>query len=107
MAELRDVIRRLKLGHGVRDIQRSTGLHRTIIRKLKETAEELGWLAPEADLPSEQQIEEVRRCVDSAERGSSLFQQLAAHHEDFKRWHEDEYTAVVMHSLIRDRFLAH
>jgi transposase len=103
MAELRDVIRRLKLGHGVRDIQRSTGVHRTIIRKLKETAEEIGWLAPEAELPSEQQIEEARRCVDSAEKASSLFQQLAAHHEDFKRWHEDEYTAVVMHSLIRDR----
>ena len=38
MAELRDVIRRLKLGHGVRDIHRSTGVHRTIVRQLQELA---------------------------------------------------------------------
>jgi hypothetical protein len=103
MAELRDVIRRLKLGHGVRDIQRSTGVHRTIVRQLRELALELGWLEADHELPSEQQIEEVRSRWDGARNGKSLFQQLSAHEEEFQRWHKQEYTAVVMHDLIRDR----
>jgi transposase len=101
MAELRDVIRRLKLGHGVRDIHRSTGIHRTIVRKLREVAEQRGWLAAERELPSEQEIEQVRRSVVKAGKDKLLFEQLAAHEEEFKRWHEENYTAVVMHDLIR------
>jgi len=103
MAELRDVIRRLKLGHGVRDIHRSTGVHRTIVRQLREQAQELGWLAPDGELPREQEIEEARHSVDSAGKGNSLFEKLGVHHEDFKRWHDENYTAVVMHDLIRER----
>jgi hypothetical protein len=60
MAELRDVIRRLELGHGVRDIHRSTGVHRTIARQLREFALELGWLEADCLLPTEEAIEERR-----------------------------------------------
>lgn len=101
MAELRDVIRRLKLGHGVRDIHRSTGIHRTIVRKLREVGQQRGWLAADRELPSEQEIEQVRRCVVKAGKNKLLFEQLAAHEEEFKRWHEQNYSAVVMHDLIR------
>jgi transposase len=101
MAELRDVIRRLKLGHGVRDIHRSTGIHRTIVRKLREVAEQRGWLAADRELPSEQEIEQERRSAVKAVKDKLLFEQLAAHEEEFKRWHEENYTAVVMHDLIR------
>jgi hypothetical protein len=103
MTELRDVIRRLKLGHGVRNIHRSTGVHRTIVRQLRELALELGWLEADRELPSEQQIEEARGHLDGACKGTSLFEQLAAHDEEFVRWHDREYTAVVMHELIHDR----
>jgi transposase len=104
MAELRDVIQRLKLGHGVRDIHRSTGVHRTIVRQLRDVALELGWLEADCQLPSEQQIEQARHRVEQeSEAGKSLFERLAAHEEDFQRWHKQEYTAVVMHDLIRDR----
>jgi len=60
-------------------------------------------LEPDGQLPSEQEIEEARRSLDSAEKGNSLFERLAVHHEDFKRWHDENYTAVVMHDLIQDR----
>ena len=104
MAELRDVIQRLKLGHGVRDIHRSTGVHRTVVRQLREVALELGWLEAEHQLPSEQQIEQARHRVEQeAGAETSLFEQLAAHDEDFQRWHNEKYTAVVMHDLIRKR----
>ena len=101
MPELRDVIQRLKLGHGVRDIHRSTGVHRTIVRQLRAVAEQLGWLAADSELPSEQEIEQARVSVDKAGKGTSLFEQLAAHEEKFQRWHDQECTAVVMHDLIR------
>jgi transposase len=103
MAELRDVIRRFKLGHGVRDIHRNTGIHRTIIRQLRAVAEQLGWLAADRELPSEQEVEQARRSVGKAGRDKLLFEQLAAHEEEFRYWHEQNYTAVVMHDLIRKR----
>ena len=102
MAEMRDVIRRLKLGHGLRDIQRSTGVHRTIVRQLRELALESGWLAQDSKLPSEQEIEQARGCAASTAGGGSLFEKLAVHHEDFERWHKEKHTAVVMHDLIKD-----
>jgi transposase len=103
MAELRDVIRRLKLGHGVRDIHRSTGIHRTIVRQLRELALQLGWLEADCPLPSEQEIEDRRSRLGPVDEGTSLFAQLAAHDEEFQRWHDQKYTAVVMHELIRGR----
>jgi len=104
MAELRDVIRRLKLGHGVRDIHRSTGVHRTVVRQLRDLALELGWLEADQELPSEQQIEQARHRVEQqAGAGAPLFERLAAHEEEFQRWHKEKCTAVVMHDLIRKR----
>jgi transposase len=103
MAELRDVIQRLKLGHGVRDIHRSTGIHRTIVRQLRELALQLGWLEADCPLPSEQEIEDRRSRLGPVDEGTSLFAQLAAHDEEFQRWHDQKYTAVVMHELIRGR----
>ena len=42
--ELRDVVRRLKAAQGIRRIHEETGVHRTIIRALRDTAEAHGWL---------------------------------------------------------------
>lgn len=103
MAELRDVVQRLKLGHGVRDICRSTGVHRTIIRDLRDLAHRNGWLEPEAELPSEPQIEAARMAQGPEGQPKRIFEQLEAFAEDFQRWHEQSYTAVVMHDLVRSR----
>jgi transposase len=99
MVELKDVVRRLKLGHGLRDIQRSTGIHRTIIRKLRDTAEEKGWLEAGVALPTEEQIEEAR----GGGSGELLSHRLDAHKDKIKRWIDDGYSYVVMHELIRDQ----
>lgn len=39
MTEYREIVRRLQKSHSVRGIQRETGLHRTIIRKIKNWLE--------------------------------------------------------------------
>jgi hypothetical protein len=65
--ELRDVVRRLKAAQGIRRIHEETGVHRTIIRALRDTAEAQGWLKPGAALPSEEEIQQVRRKEASPE----------------------------------------
>jgi transposase len=100
MTEFRDVVRRLKLDHAVRDIQRSTGVHRTIIRELRELSEKNGWLTVESALPTEAQIQRARRGGAEEQR---YFHQLERYYEEFSSWVKSNYSYVVMHALIRDR----
>jgi hypothetical protein len=100
VVELRDVIQRLKLGQGIRRIHEQTGIHRTIIRSVRDTAEAAGWLRGEAELPNEEQIQGVRRKEVSAEAAQNP---LEAFREDFQRWIEAGHSYVVMHQLIKDR----
>lgn len=102
MAELRDVVLRLKLGHGVRAIARQTGIHRKIVREIRALAESLGWLEATAELPSEHQIEEARRGGDG-EATRLITERLEAHLADFQRWIAERHTYTVMHELIRDQ----
>jgi uncharacterized protein YerC len=37
MTEKREVIRRLRLGHSIRHINKSTGMHRTLIRRAERS----------------------------------------------------------------------
>lgn len=102
MAELRDVVRRLKLGHGVRAIAREAVVHRKIVREVRALARSRGWLEPAADLPSEHQIEQARR-QGGAEAARLITERLDAHLADFQRWVDEKNTYTVMHELIRDR----
>jgi hypothetical protein len=100
MTECRDIIQRLRMGMGPRGIQRDTGVHRTIIRRLRELAEVEGWLESENALPSEEEIQKVRERA----RGSAEYQHpLHTYLEDFRQWVKGGYTYVVMHQLIKDR----
>lgn len=47
MTEYRDIIRRLRAGQSSRLLQRETGPHRTIIRKMRKKALKRGWLEKE------------------------------------------------------------
>ncbi len=59
--ELRDVIKRLRMGQGIRRIHAETGVHRTIIRSLRDTAEAKGWLNVDSAVPSEEEVQQARR----------------------------------------------
>ena len=102
MAELRDVVRRLKLGHGVRAIAREAAVHRKIVREVRALAQSRGWLEPTAELPSEHQIEEARQQGDG-KASKLLTDRLEAHLADFQRWVDEKNTYTVMHDLIREQ----
>jgi transposase len=100
MAELRDVVRRLKLGHSIREIQRSTGVHRTIIRDMQSLAKAEHWLEFDAELPSEAQIQLIRYGPMDEK---SLEHQLDQYRDDIEGWVKDQCSYVVIHTLIRDQ----
>lgn len=100
MAELRDVVHRLQLGHSIRDVQRSTAVHRTIIRELKELSEKQGWLAPNTAIPDEETIQYAR---SGATCEQVAHHRLDAHQEELKKWIDEGYTYVVIHALIQKR----
>jgi transposase len=102
MAELRDVVRRLRLGHGVRAIAREAAVHRKIVREVRALAQERGWLEPTAELPSEHQIEQARRCAEGETTGL-ITERLEAHLEELGRWVAEGNSYTVMHELIRER----
>ena len=61
MTEFRELIRRYRAGEGNRQIQRDSGIHRTTIRDFRRLAEVEGWLDPNGPLPSEEEIQKLRR----------------------------------------------
>ncbi len=56
MAEKSEVIRRLRTGQSIREINRETGIHRSIIRMIRELAISRVWLGPLDPLPDEGEI---------------------------------------------------
>jgi transposase len=59
MSELREILRRLILGHGIKQIRRDTGVHREVIRKLKRLGGERGWLAGKEALPDDKELHDA------------------------------------------------
>lgn len=100
MTEYRDIIRRMRLGMGNREIQRDTGIHRTIIRDLRGIAEVEGWMDPETALPSHEQIQRVK---EGAQGKKQSQHPLYAYVEDFREWVKKGHSNVVMHQLIEER----
>jgi transposase len=101
MTEFRELIRRFRAGLGIRQIQRDTGIHRTIIRGFRALADLEGWLDPDTPLPSEEEIQRIRSGAGEKRRTEHP---LCAFREEFRRWVKEEYSFVVMHQLIKDRY---
>jgi len=95
--ERRDIIRRLKLGQGIREIKRETGKCKQSIRMLRDTAVARGWM-DQPELPSE---EEIRRTMDALFEERS--HQLDQIRDLLKTWKETGYTYVVMTRLANKR----
>jgi transposase len=101
MPEYKDIIQRLRLRQGVREIQRDTGIHRTIIRAVRGTAEVEGWLDEGRPLPTEQEIQNLRaKALCKKETHHPLYAYL----EEFRRWVKEKHSYAVMHQLIAERY---
>jgi hypothetical protein len=95
MTDYRDVIRRLQQKQSKREIQRETGIHRTIIRKIEKTSFQNGWLDPAALIPNEEILYDIFEKEKSAPPHP-----LVAWHEKIKEWISSGHSYVVMHTLI-------
>lgn len=95
MTEFREIIRRLQKSQSIRGIQRETGVHRTIIRKLKQKATEHGWLHPGSPIPNEETLYNI-----CGKKTTAQSHPLDAWHDKIKAWLKDNYSYVVIHQLI-------
>lgn len=98
MSELRDIINRLKLGHGIKQIRRDTGVHREVIRKLKHLGNERLWFEETAGLPEDKEIHDAYYGPPEENEHP-----LARFDELFEQYVKDGLTYEAMHRLISEK----
>lgn len=102
MAELQEIIVRLKMGQSIRLIRKNTGSHRATIRILQKIAAKHQWLIDGAPPPSE---ELIRKAL--AEEGKIKRHPLEAYSDQIKEWLKAKMSFVVMHSIIKEQYDCH
>jgi transposase len=103
MVEKRDVVRRLRIGHTIRAINKALGMHRTIIRAVKALAEEHGWLNSNEPLPSEEAILQAlkERDTSSSSKTAMLLDPIR---EKLSLWvNEERLSFVVIHRRLTEQ----
>jgi transposase len=101
MIELRDLVLQLRRGESIKSIHRSSGSHKTVIRKLKAIAEQNHWLDPETSVPTESEVQAAWLASPTTEGQKQ--HPLEVLNDDFKRWIADDVSLVVMHRLASKR----
>jgi len=96
--ELQDILRRLKAGHGIKQIHRETSTHRKVIRKVKTIALDNGWLDAATALPSEKELHDLYYGIAAPKQHP-----LDRLNEELTDYHKSGISYVVMHQLICDR----
>ena len=95
--DLQEIVRRLRMNQSIKAIKRETGKHRSVIRRVRELAEQEGWLDA-ADLPGERELRERYHEQQQAERGAA--HPLDAHRERIDGWLKEDYSFLVIHKLL-------
>ena len=97
--DLQEIVRRLRMNQSIKAIKRETGRHRSVIRRVRELAEQEGWLQA-AELPGERQLRERYHEQQQAERGAA--HPLDAHRGKIAGWLElkEPYSFLVIHKLL-------
>ena len=102
MAEKSEVIRRLRAGQSIREINRETGVHRTTVRSVRDAIAEKKWLDPRESLPSESQIIEIMRRGDSGDQPTSSHP-LDIYLTDIENWLKEKTSFLLIHEFLRQR----
>ena len=74
----------------IKAINRETGKHRRVIRRILELAEHEGWLDAERELPSEQQLQELYHEQRGGADGGR--HPLDARRDQIRGWHREGYS---------------
>lgn len=100
MIEIRNVIQRLRNGESNRCIHRDLGMHRSIIRDLKELATIHQWLNPESKMPADEEISQAWH----TKKQITTSHPLDPYRESIEQWHRQGYSSIVMQRLLKDKF---
>lgn len=98
MVEIREIIHRLRKGQSQRLINREIGIDREIIGKIFKLASIQNWLDSASPMPSDEEIDKVWKS-----KSNTKDHILTSYHDDIVKWHNAEYSAVVIHKLIQDK----
>jgi Integrase core domain len=100
MHRLRECIYRLRLNHSLRKINKELGIYRPILRNIRDLASKKGWLDPDSCMPDDQEIDAAWNERSNKNKPSSI---LDPYHAQIKEWHVQNYSAVVIHNLLKER----
>ncbi|MBN2422482.1 IS21 family transposase [Candidatus Woesearchaeota archaeon] len=98
MIEILDLIKRLRLNHSIRNIYKETGVHRTIIRNIRDKVLEKGFLNNDNPIPTEEELLKIFK-IPKVKKKHILDPYL----EEIKRYVDNKYSYIVIHNLIKDR----
>lgn len=98
MQKIRECIYRLRQKHSLRQIHRDLRIHRSVLRNIRNVAEEKGWLDPAQSIPDDSILQEAFQ--DHIPSKSSKFD---PYHELIQEWVSTQYTSVVIHRLLAER----
>ncbi len=99
MAQLIEILTRLKKGESIRNINKETGTHREVIRKIKNIGDKKGWLSASSNLPSEKDMDQAYNEPENIQAKPHI---LDNHIDELKKYREDEKSYVVIHKLISE-----
>ncbi|MDF1569127.1 MAG: helix-turn-helix domain-containing protein, partial [Spirochaetaceae bacterium] len=85
MTEKSEVIRRLRAGQSIREINRETGIHRSTVRNIREVATRWNWLDSRESLPGESEILKSLR-NDDGEENLTVAHPLDIYLSDIEGW---------------------
>ena len=97
MTEKREVIRRLRHGQSIRQINRETGIHRTIIRRINGLSKEKRWLDTSKRLPPEIAI---ARLLERG-KGEGEAHPLDPYRDRIKDWLDEKVSYLLIHEFLK------
>ena len=102
MAEKSEVIRRLRAGQSIREINRETGVHRATVRSVRDAIVGTKWLDPQEDLPSEKQVNEALRGTEDEDKQTGSHS-LDIYLTDIEDWLKEKTSFLLIHEFLRQR----
>ncbi len=97
MVQLIEIVRRIRENQSNNCINKETGTHKSVIRKLRDLSNEYSWMDKSKDLPSES---EMNLIYNGIIKERQKFHPLDDYEKTIKEYIENEYSFVVIHNLI-------
>jgi transposase len=98
MDEVRNIIHRLRMGESKRQIHRTLGVHRSIIRQIYDLSARQGWLDKERMIPTHEEIAGFWHArIKNQSHPLDIFKDQIAH------WVKEGLSSIVIHQLLKEK----